>query len=171
MYTTVNCIKCEKSGKTLCKKPAGHVSLIHNSLFETRCVCCGSNEHGLLRIRINTDGIRSAEFWCPVISHKTVFSMVNQMVPKYQYTPCHMKFATTYDYNQDLINEALEDFNSYGAANYMNSDQIGTLIGNIHHACEEYRCSIRFKRELKDDVFDLMEFDPSEETKDTTPRA
>ena len=137
-YLPVKCCKeCCKDIKPGDRRD--HYTLLHTSLFETPCRCCGSDRHTLLVRTPDREGYMQANFQCQIISHKTIQSMIFHQQLNREFWPCPFSLAKEVDYNENKTEAALERVISHGAGRTMKESEIRSFRFDAFNTCFTHR--------------------------------
>ena len=98
------------------------------SLFSSPCICCGNEEHALLRLKLDRLGYyEDASFSCPVIHHEEVEDMLEESLMSRKYAPDPEKIATICLRDQTNPQIIFDEIRERGAALHMHTNQWETI--------------------------------------------
>ena len=98
------------------------------SLFSSPCICCGNEEHALLRHKLDRLGYyEDASFSCPVIHHEEVEDMLEESLMSRKYAPDPEKIATICLRDQTNPQIIFDEIRERGAALHMHTNQWETI--------------------------------------------
>ena len=115
-----------------------HYTLLHVSLFETPCKCCGS-EHTLLNRTPDKEGYMQANLQCKIISHKTIQAMLSHQQLNREFWPCPFSLAREAGYNEDKTEAAVEQVSNQGAGKWMKESERRSFRYDALNSCFAHR--------------------------------
>ena len=153
----------------------GYQAMIwHESMFSSPCKCCGSEDHGLLKLVHENDGKETSGFACPITRQVQIVDMINEPRNVKKYMPCPESFAYHFGCQEEAILRALKTFDDYGSGKYLSGPEFKEFKTKALITCEEYRNRNTFKREIIEDFnhsIDEKIYMESEEEKPQDTRA
>ena len=108
------------------------------SIFQFPCKCCGSETHGLLRHfrdRLGENG--EVTYGCPIITHKTISTMLNTELMSQKFCPDANKLALHHHFICQDKETAFATIVKQGAGKHMHNYQLEELREAAYRSCPE----------------------------------
>jgi hypothetical protein len=110
---------------------------VHKDLLNPKCVCCGSDQHGLLTIVDDEPG--RLTFKCPVVGVEDWSWAIKVMIQRTNYGASEAKFAEYYGKDPRVLRKALDDYSKSGAGRSLSYMQMVDFDSDVSRLANRKR--------------------------------